>query len=82
MPEVFSIILFTAWPHDGKVASKVKASSLCLNNQFFSQNLHLLFHRNRTEINKKLLAVFSAATCFALPEIHLEKGCDRFAIIA
>lgn len=73
MPEVFTIIFFVAWFHDRKVASGVKASSGCFNRQIISQNIHLFSRRYKIEINKKLLAVFSTATCFALPEIYWRK---------
>ena len=70
MPEVFSIIFFAAWPHDRKIVSRIKASSICFNLQIISQNLRLFFHRNKIKINKKLLAVSVMATCFALTEIY------------
>jgi len=73
MPEVFTVIFFDAWPNDRKVVSRVKASQGCFNHHFFSQVFHLFFHLMKITINKKLLAVFSTATCFSPPEIHWRK---------
>jgi hypothetical protein len=81
MPEVFTIIFFIAWLDDRKVASRLKALSSWFNPLIFSQELPLFLHRHKMAINKKLPAGFSMATCFLLPEIYLEKGCDRLAII-
>jgi hypothetical protein len=81
MPEVFTIIFFVAWLHARKGASKVKALSSWFNPLIFSQKLSFFLHHNKMAINKKLPAGFLMATCFLLPEIYLEKGCDRLAII-
>ena len=81
MPEVFTIMFFTAWLDDRKVASRLKALSSWFNPPIFSQELHLFLHRYKIAVNKKLPAGFSMATCFLLREIYLEKGCDRLAII-
>jgi len=81
MPEVFTIIYFVAWLHARKGASTVKALSSWFNPLIFSQESPLFLHRHKMAINKKLPAGFLMATCFLLPEIYLEKGCDRLAII-
>ena len=73
MLEVFTVIFFDAWPNDRKVVSRVKASQGCFNRQIFSQVFHLFFHLNKIVTDKKLLAVFSTATCFSPPEIHWRK---------
>ena len=71
MPEVFTFIFFVAWLHERKLVPRVKASSSWFNCLFYYQELHIFYHHNKNnEVNKKLLAVFSTATCFALPEIH------------
>lgn len=78
MPEVFSAIFFVSWPHDRKAVFKTQYSSVCFNLQ---NNRSSLITINWKSL-KKLLAVFSTAGSFALPEIYLEKGCDQLGIIA
>jgi hypothetical protein len=74
MPEVFTIIFFVAWPHDRKVASRVKASSNCFNSLIIYQDLHFfLIPIKLLKQTKKLLAGFSAATRFSLSEIYWRK---------
>ena len=81
MPDVFTIIFLIAWLDGRKVASRLKALSSWFNSLIFSQALPIFLHRRKMAINKKLPAGFLMATCFLLPEIYLEKGCDRLAII-
>jgi len=74
MPEVFAFIFFVACQSARKFVSRVKASLSWFNCLFYNQKLRLFYHcYKNNEINKKLLAVFSTAMCFALPEIHWRK---------
>lgn len=74
MPEVFTIIFFVAWPHDRKVASRVKALSNCFNSLFYYQNLHIFFIPIKLlKQTKKLLAGFSMAMRFSVSEIYWRK---------
>lgn len=78
MPEVFSAIFFVSWSHDRKTVSKAQCSSVCFNLQRNRSSLIAIHWKSI----KKLLAVFSTAICFALPEIYLEKGCDQVGLMA
>ena len=74
MPEVFTIIFFVAWPHDRKVASRVKASSNCFNRLIIYQDLHFFFIPVKLlKQTKKLLAGFYTAMRFSLSEISWRK---------
>ena len=73
MPEVFTVILLTAWPHDRKIIHLLNASLSCFIRPIY-QNLPLICYRIKCTIIEKLLAVLFAAMCFALPENKHGKG--------
>lgn len=76
MPEVFSAIVIASWPHDQKAVSEAKASSVCLNLKNNPIKLDL------NSVKNSSLYYFLRRHVFALPEINLEKGCDRAGIVA
>ena len=74
MPEVFAIILIKAWRHDRKVVSEASILSNWHNFQIFFKSYIFFYIKTKAWKQKqKLFAVFSTATCFALPEIHGRK---------
>jgi len=74
MTEVFIVIFFGAWFHARKMISRISVSFSVLFGQFLIRTYSFFLYHLKNKIIEELLAVFLAATCFALPENKQEKG--------